>query len=919
MKKEAKFMSLAALLVLGACQREEWVSPEPARGVGEREVTVTAMLGGGTKTQLNGDGHVFWSPGDAISIFSAGEHREFVNQNTEPVQIAKFSGRASAITGASDGTAKDYIWGFYPYREDNEYIETEPGISGTAWIQSTLPSEQVGKAGTFNDGYAIAIGRSETLGISFQNLYSGFWFTVSRGDILSVTLSSEKPLSGLFVAGLDAAGKPEIKGIDEGRNSITMVAPGGGFFEVGKAYYFVTFPGEYESLTFSVRTPTLKGSRTIYDQELKRNDLSVGSKNLDKKIETSGTGFHSVVPSNQIWITTDQEDVAAVLPVGMDCTPSWRPDGSIALTFEEDVTEIPEWAFCYYDKDDESIVHPEMKSLLSVILPSSVTSIGDHAFRDCSSLERIEMDGVTSIGDWAFAGCESLSEVSIPESLAWLGGGSFMGTALTSVTVPGSAEIGSNPFQRCSALARFEGPFASGDGRCLIANEGVGSFAPAGLTSYSVPSGVKSIFSYAFEGCTELTSISLPTGLVNIGHAAFSGCNLQEITIPASVTRIGDAAFQVSGLMSVSLSEGLETIGKSAFYGCGMQEITIPGSVTSIGNGAFYFNANLQTVRFEADGTDRLPELGGPSVFAYCHNDLRLELPGSKAAQVSSAGDNWSALMDKVWAYQASDEVWAHGVSTNHLPAFLLGFRGIILSVESYTNLQPGTLGSRLLPVTEIPSSLSGEGILCLNYSEAILTVDGRAFEGMDTMDYVSLPAGVTCINTSAFKDCTALTSLNLPAVTVLGAHAFDGCTSLFSIEVPKVQSVGERCFDGVHQLSELSLPRVKTIGAGAFGAGSKLTTVTIGSSLDQPLTEKLFTYDEQPSGAVVPDLNLFMGKQTPPEISDDTFTGTKLKTVTLKTSTVAKAYLEAWSAYKPFSDYPSTILKQLFVTKGNF
>ncbi|MBO6238997.1 MAG: hypothetical protein J6N50_09390, partial [Bacteroidales bacterium] len=235
MKKIYVVFALSALALASGCRQEEPYMPEsPSDG---HEVTVTATLGDvSTKTRLGTDTKVYWSPGDAISIFSAGEHKRFVAQNTEPVKIAKFKGRISVITGASDGTAKDYIWGFYPYSQDNVYSEPE-GVSETATITATLPSEQTAVAGTFNDGYAVAIGRSETLGISFQNLYSGFWFTLTnRNDIHSVTLSSDQPLAGRFTAGLDASGTPEIKEVVEGSNSITLTAPDGGTFEKGKAY-----------------------------------------------------------------------------------------------------------------------------------------------------------------------------------------------------------------------------------------------------------------------------------------------------------------------------------------------------------------------------------------------------------------------------------------------------------------------------------------------------------------------------------------------------------------------------------------------------------------------------------------------------------------------------------------------------------
>ena len=128
------------------------------------------------------------------------------------------------------------------------------------------------------------------------------------------------------------------------------------------------------------------------------------------------------------------------------------------------------------------------------IIPDSVTSIGDVAFYDCSSLQSVTIpDSVTSIGG-AFSGCSSLQSVTIPDSVT---------------------SIDDHAFQGCSSLQ-----------------------------SVTIPDSVTSIGDHAFQGCSSLQSITIPDSVTSIGDSAFVYCSsLQSVTIPDSVTSIGDCVF----------------------------------------------------------------------------------------------------------------------------------------------------------------------------------------------------------------------------------------------------------------------------------------------------------------------------------------------------------------------------------------
>lgn len=238
-------------------------------------------------------------------------------------------------------------------------------------------------------------------------------------------------------------------------------------------------------------------------------------------------------------------------------------------------------------------------SIKQVSIETGVTSIGDHAFKNCTNLTNITIsDSVTSIGIRVFESCSSLKSLVIPNGVTAINMYTFLHcTDLTSITIPDSiTSIGFGAFYDCKKLESFTIPSGV---------TSIGNVAFCGCNSLSgvivIPRGVVKIGNSTFAYCYNLSGIIIPDSVTYIDWYAFRYCrSLTTITIPDTVKFIGGVAFEsCSRLTSIAIPDGITTIGEAMFIECqSLTSVAIPASVTTIDRWAFGNCSNLTDVYY---------------------------------------------------------------------------------------------------------------------------------------------------------------------------------------------------------------------------------------------------------------------------------------------------------------------------------
>ncbi len=489
-----------------------------------------------------------------------------------------------------------------------------------------------------------------------------------------------------------------------------------------------------------------------------------------------------------------------------------------------------------YNKEKTQFVYIPNALSGAITIPDGITSIDSSAFAERRSITSVTLpDSVTSIGDSAFSDCRSLTSIIIPDGVITIGERAFYYcNLLTSVIIPDSIRsIGDNAFSGYNKLQYNEYENAYYLGNSDNPYVALIQAKHTGIESCTLHENIKVIASKAFQYCSDLTSMTFP----------FLGADKNDADNAYLSYMFGKSGIP-SSLKTVVITGGM--IGDNAFKNCSsLESITLLNNVTNIGTYAFSYCSSLTSITLP----DSVTSIGGYA-FYNCSSLASITLPDN----VTSIGDGAFRNCSSLTSITLPDSVTSIGEYAFY------DCNG--LQYNEYNNgLYLGNSTNSYIALIKAKD----QSITSCAINENTKTIAAYAFSQCRLLENVIMPNGIISIGEDAFWRCSSLTNITIPdSVTSIGRAAFSGCSSLTSITIPDgVTSIDGYAFRGCSSLTSITIPDgVTSIGDETFGYCSSLTSITLPDSVTS-IGEYAFRGCSSLTNIIIPDGVTSIGMET--------------------------------------------------------
>lgn len=562
------------------------------------------------RAELSEDNDILWCSGDRISVFDFTDRNEeyMLEEACDGTQEGEFSYVQGKDSGNSSSPL-DHFVAFYPYSSSLECRDSRTGYTIRGF---ELPAVQTWREDTFDyETFPMVAVSDRSDSFSFKNVSGILKISIKgTGKVKSLTLvgNDQETLAGdAIVYAYSSSKNPYLVFTGQTYSQLTLECGSGVQLDPEKpvAFMFALPPTDFSS------------------------GFKVDVECVDKGIVTVSTSKENCIHRSMI----------LKMPV-FDLDALNGEDDEV-IVFEDPVVE--KVFVSKYDQNDDRVVSlkeaaavktiedfffgndaEKVESLNDLRHFTSLTDIGDDAFRGCSFVESVTMpESLRKIGKRAFADCSTLSVVNLNEGLASVCEEAFASCYnLIEMYFPDSLiSMDEDVFKDCINLESFSGAGVAADGRSLVFGGVLVAYASSGATKfeYKVPSNVRRIGKSAFYNCRNIVGVITHDTLESIGDEAFFGCGLLE---------------------NVSLAEGLQEIGSKSFARCySLKSLFLPSTLLFIGEKALAERIGIK----ELHVSSLMPPRIDKSLFDIVPDEIAIYVP-DESLSLYLASDGWKEL-----------------------------------------------------------------------------------------------------------------------------------------------------------------------------------------------------------------------------------------------------------------------------------